>query len=137
MQADSLPAEPPWKPKNTGVGSLSLLQRIFPLQELDQGFLHWRWILYQLSYKGTKPDPLPIFLRIVLLLPPVCVLSHFSHVQLFNPIDGNPPGSSVLGILQARTLEWAAIASSRGSSQPGEGTQASSVSCIGRRVLCH
>ena len=28
---------------------------------------------------------------------------------LYNPIDGNPPGSSVPGILQARTLEWVAI----------------------------
>ena len=28
---------------------------------------------------------------------------------LCDPIDGNPPGSTVLGILQARTLEWAAI----------------------------
>ena len=28
---------------------------------------------------------------------------------LCNPIDGSPLGSSVLGILQARTLEWAAI----------------------------
>ena len=30
LQADSLPAEPQKKPKNTGVGSLSLLQGIFP-----------------------------------------------------------------------------------------------------------
>ena len=28
---------------------------------------------------------------------------------LYNPIDGNPPGSPVSGILQARTLEWVAI----------------------------
>ena len=28
---------------------------------------------------------------------------------LFSPIDGRPPGSSVPGILQARTLEWVAI----------------------------
>ena len=28
---------------------------------------------------------------------------------LCNPIDGNPPGSAVPGILQARTLEWIAI----------------------------
>ena len=35
LQADSLPSEPPGKPKNTGVGSLSLLQRIFPTQELS------------------------------------------------------------------------------------------------------
>ena len=37
LQADSLPAEPPGKPKNTGVGSLSLLQGIFPTQELNWG----------------------------------------------------------------------------------------------------
>ena len=28
---------------------------------------------------------------------------------LYDPIDGSPPGSSVPGILQARTLEWVAI----------------------------
>ena len=28
---------------------------------------------------------------------------------LCDPIDGSPPGSTVLGILQARTLEWVAI----------------------------
>ena len=33
LQVDSLPAEPQGKPKNTGVGSLSLLQWIFPTQE--------------------------------------------------------------------------------------------------------
>ena len=50
MQADSLPAEPPGKPKNTGAGSLSLLQLIFSTQESNQGLLHCRWTLYQLSY---------------------------------------------------------------------------------------
>ena len=50
-RADSLPAEPQWKPNNTGVGSLSLLQRIFPTQELTWGLLHCRQILYQLSYE--------------------------------------------------------------------------------------
>ena len=37
------------------------------------------------------------------------LLSHFSCVRLCDPIDGSPPGSSVPGILQARTLEWVAI----------------------------
>ena len=32
-----------------------------------------------------------------------------SCLTLCNPIDGNPPGSPVPGILQARTLEWVAI----------------------------
>ena len=53
LQADSLLAEPPGKPKNTGVGSLSLLQWIFPTQELNWGLLHCRRILYQLSYQGS------------------------------------------------------------------------------------
>ena len=39
LQVDSLPAEPPGKPKNTGVGSLSLLPGIFPTQESNQGAL--------------------------------------------------------------------------------------------------
>ena len=38
------------KPKNAGMDSLSLLQGIFPTQESNQGLLHCRWILYQLSY---------------------------------------------------------------------------------------
>ena len=53
LQADSLPSEPPEKPKNTGVGSLSLLHRIFLTQESNQGLLHCRWVLYQLSYPGS------------------------------------------------------------------------------------
>ena len=52
LQADSLPAEPQGKPKNTGVGSLSLLQWIFLTQRLNQSLLHCRQILYQLSYQG-------------------------------------------------------------------------------------
>ena len=35
------------------MGSLSLLQWIFPIQESNQGFLHCRRILYQLSYQGS------------------------------------------------------------------------------------
>ena len=50
LQADSLPYEPAGKPKNTGVGSLSLLEGIFLSQESNQAYLHCRWILYQLSY---------------------------------------------------------------------------------------
>ena len=53
LHADSLLSEPPWKPKNTGVGSLSLPQRIFLTQELNQGFLPCRQILYQLSYQRS------------------------------------------------------------------------------------
>ena len=53
LQVDSLLFEPPEKPKNTGVGSLSLLQGIFLTQESNWGLLHCRQILYQLSYQGS------------------------------------------------------------------------------------
>ena len=45
----------PWNSlgQNTGVGSLALLQRIFPTQESNQGLLHYRQILYQLNYQGS------------------------------------------------------------------------------------
>ena len=45
----------PWNSPghNTGVGSLSLLQGIFPTQGLNSGLPHCRWILYQLSHKGS------------------------------------------------------------------------------------
>ena len=46
LQAHSLPAGPQEKPKNTGVGSLSLLQWIFLTQESNWGPLHCRQILY-------------------------------------------------------------------------------------------
>ena len=60
LQADSLPAEPQGKPKTAGVGSLSLLQKIFPTQELNQGLLHCREILYQLNYQGIPPIISPV-----------------------------------------------------------------------------
>ena len=42
--------------KNTGVGSLSLLQRIFLTQESNWGLRHYRRIVYQLSYQGSLFD---------------------------------------------------------------------------------
>ena len=53
LQADSFLSEPPGKPKNTVVGSVSLCQGIFLTQESNQGLLHFRRILYQLSYEGS------------------------------------------------------------------------------------
>ena len=45
----------PWNSpsQNTGVGSLSLLQRIFPTQGSNPGLQHCRWLLYQLNHKGS------------------------------------------------------------------------------------
>ena len=65
------------------------------------------------------------------------MLGHFSHVWLCNPMDCSPPGSSDYGILQARILEWVAMPSSRGSSQPRDRTVISYVSYIVRWILYH
>ena len=67
----------PWNSpgQNTGVGSLFLLQGIFPTQGLDPCLSYCRWILYQLSYQGRivmKVKWINIY-NIILLL-----LSHFS-----------------------------------------------------------
>ena len=55
----------------------------------------------------------------------VCVLLAQLCPTLCDPTDCSLPGSSVHGILQARTLEWVAMISSRGSSQPRDQTQVS------------
>ena len=60
-----------------------------------------------------------------------------SCLTLCNPVDCNPPGSSVQGILQARILEWVGISFSRVSSRPRDPTHISYVSCIGKWVLYH
>ena len=50
-----------------------------------------------------------------------------SRVQLYDPTDCSPPGSSFHGIFQARILEWVAIPFSRGSSPPRDQTQGSRI----------
>ena len=55
------------------------------------------------------------------------VLVTQSYPTLCHPVDYSLPGSSVHGILQARILEWVAISFSRGSSQPRDRTQVSSI----------
>ena len=69
----------------------------------------------------------------------MCVLSHSSHVCLFQtPWAGcSPPGSSLHGILQARILEWVAISFFKGSSWPRDWTCVSCIFCFGRQILYH
>ena len=57
--------------QNTRVGSRSLLQGIFPTQQLNPGLLHYRWILCQLSYQGSpswRSISLPFLLLLYLIL---------------------------------------------------------------------
>ena len=62
------------------------------------------------------PPPTPSMkVKVAQLCPTLC-----------GPMDCSPPGSSVHGILQTRTLEWVAMPSSRGSSWPWDWPQVSS-----------
>ena len=90
---------------------------------------------------GLRPQPRAMMTPASLCCPPglwgfksCCCLVAQSCPTLCKPIDCSPPGSSVHGVLQARTLEWVAIFSSRGSSRPRDGIR---VDCMGRRVLYH
>ena len=56
---------------------------------------------------------------------------------LCDPMDCNPPGSSVHGIIQATILEWVAISYFRGPFQPRDGNCFSCISCIDRQILYH
>ena len=123
----------PWKSpgQNTGMGSLSLLQGIFPTQGSNPGLPHCRRILYQLSLKGLLLL-LSHFSRVQLCVtpwtaayqaPPSLGFSRQEHGSglpfpspmresevsqscpiLSDPMDGSLPGSSVHGIFQARVL---------------------------------
>ena len=95
LQADSLPSEPPGKPKNTGVGT------------------------YNNSFIITKACKLKPVKGRNSWAKSVCVCCHFSRVWLWDSMDCSPPGSSVHGILQARILEWIAMPSSRESFHQG------------------
>ena len=64
---------------------------------------------------------------IVLSLMNLCALCLVAQSGLTLCDTKNPPGPSVLGILQPKILEWVAMPSSRRSSQPRDQTQ---VSCI-------
>ena len=77
-----------------------------------------------------------------------CHLAYLTYIQsrsevaqscptLCDPMDCCPPGSSVLGILQARIPEWVCMPSSRGSSRPRDRAHVSCVSYTGRQILYH
>ena len=97
----------PWNSpgQNTGVGSLSLLQGIFPTQGLNPVSCMAGKTLYQLSHKTNSNG-----------LQKTYVCENRLVLSFCDPKDCSPQGSSVHGIFQAKILEWVAIAFSRGSS---------------------
>ena len=72
----------------------------------------------------SRPSSLALTLRFCLCMR---AMSLQLYLTLGKAMDCSPPGSSVHGILQARTLEWIVISSSRGSSPPRDGTRVSYV----------
>ena len=56
----------------------------------------------------------------------LCLVAQWCQI-LCDPVDCSPPGSSVHGVSTARILEWVAMPSSRGSSQPRDRTQVSRI----------
>ena len=101
--SDSLQLHSPWNSpgRNTGVGSLSLLQGVFPNQGSNPGLPHCRRTLYQLSHKESprklewiaypfyrgssqqrnQPES-PALQADSLLTTMLLLLSHFSRVRL-------------------------------------------------------
>ena len=89
LQADSFPSEQPGKPMNTGVGSLSLLQGIFPTQELNRALPHCRQILYQLSYQGS---PITYFFKNTIGESRIENIIHVRPLSLSFPLCLSPAG---------------------------------------------
>ena len=59
LQMDSLPVESPGKPRDTGMGSLSLLQGIFPTQGSNPSLPHCRQMLYWATREAQWPVAMP------------------------------------------------------------------------------
>ena len=72
----------PWNSPgpNTGVGTLSLLQGISPIQGWNPGLLHCRWTLYQLSHKESLVLTIKIVTCFLLLLKKICVFQLRKYV---------------------------------------------------------
>ena len=119
--------------QNTGVGSLSLLQGIFPTQGVNPGLPHCRQILYQLSHRGGPRANYNLTRKATLIMATFAQL----YLTLCSPMDCNLPGSSVHGIFQARILEWVATSYFRGSCQRRDQTCISCVSYTGSWILYH
>ena len=121
--------------KNTGVGCHFLLQGIFLTLGRNLHPLHGQEDSLPLSLQGSPKLALGgiiisfcITLFLLFTQHQLWSDSSFSHsfllisFNLCDPMDCNPPGSSVHGILQARILEWVAIPFSRSSFWPRDRT---------------
>ena len=97
-----------------------------PPSMLQSILLGWISSLIGRAYSKQQAQGLPTWLFLLTPVPILRPMSVFSDAlswsTLHDPMDCSPPGSSVLGILQARILQWVTISSSRGSSWPKDWT---------------
>ena len=116
------------------VALLSLISKSPSLEFWTLVPLHLTW---QLSayYINWGNQAVYITLSIYLVKTTCIYMCAQSCLTLCDPMNCNPPGSSVHGIFLARILEWVAIPFSRGSSQPRNQTWVSHVSCIAGRFF--
>ena len=132
----------PLPPKNTKVSSLKETYSSLWL-EIRKGYCVKNFHLRQNSEDGTPSwkkaaSPLSQGQRLGMCrglqvqVGGGCVVWRHSVLCLWDRMDCSPPGSSVHGILQTRTLEWVAVQSSRGPSPPRDRAH---ISCTGGRVL--
>ena len=101
---------------------LDLYKLFWRFQQLKDGL---EWNVFPLRWWVVKPDlgmgsEVKKWSKVAQSCPTLC-----------NPMDCNPPSSSIHGVLQARILEWVAISFSRGSFRPRDRTQVSRIA--GRR----
>ena len=104
---------------------------------VDSWFRLWYWMVPFYRFAGRpweQSDDVRRYWNDALSPCHICCMHAQSCLALRDPMDCNPPGSSVHGIFQARILVWVAMPFSRGSSQTKR-IPISSVTCIGRQVL--
>ena len=82
--------------------------------------IHYYLHQYRVWIENVKLSPWLVEMKVKVLVAQPCL-------TLCNPVDCSPPGSSVHRIFHARMLEWVAMPSSRGSSQPRDQTQVSHI----------
>ena len=106
-----------------------------PANARDAGSIH-PWVRKILWRRKWQPSSILAWRIPWMVEPDGLYIVHACTPSLIlcSPIDCNPPGSSVPGILQARTLGWVAISSSSWSSWPRDQTY---VSCIVGRFFIH
>ena len=107
-------------------------------------YFSWGWLMWEMAVERLTLRKWGFVMRFskvqregfpppnLLSIPSLCLhaKSCQSCLTLSNPTDCSPLGSLVHEILQARILEWVAMPSSRGFSQPRDWTWVSCVSCI-------